>query len=95
MIFKMALAYNVVNGPFGPFSIAGDGDLNITIVDVDDSNCTVNETVDAPLPCSDECTLDAPVIEVFCDDNGTPSDPGDDTFTYTIEVSGSNTGFGL
>ena len=32
--------------------------------------------------------LNNPVINTICDDSGTPSDPGDDTFTYTVEVVG-------
>jgi hypothetical protein len=40
----------------------------------------------------DNCALNAPTIVATCDDNGTPSDPSDDTFSYTIEVTGSNTG---
>ena len=89
---QSGLAYNVVNGPFGPFTIAG-GDLTITITDSDDADCqVVDATVDAPAACSDQCDLDPPVIVATCDDNGTPSDPSDDTFTYTILVDGDNTG---
>ncbi|MCB0704182.1 MAG: T9SS type A sorting domain-containing protein [Saprospiraceae bacterium] len=84
------LLYGVANGPFGPFPISG-GDLDITIVDADDAGCTYVLTVDAPASCSDVCDLDVPVISAVCDDNGTPSDPSDDTFEFTIEVTGANT----
>jgi hypothetical protein len=81
---QAALAYDVTNGPFGPFSISG-GDLNITITDDTDGSCNTTEVVSAPAECSD-CTLGTPVIVATCDDNGT-SDPSDDTFTFTIDVS--------
>jgi len=29
--------------------------------------------------------------DIVCDDNGTPFDPSDDTFTFTVTVDGSNT----
>ena len=89
---QSGLSYDVVEGPFGPFPIAS-GDLTITITDVDDASCQlVDETVSAPGTCSDDCLLTSAVINATCDDAGTPSDPSDDTFTYTITVSGSNTG---
>jgi hypothetical protein len=89
---QAGLSYGVVNGPFGPFNIA-DGDLTITITDVDDAGCQlIDQTVTAPATCSNTCDLNAPTIVATCNDNGTPSDPSDDTFTYTIEVTGANTG---
>jgi len=32
-----------------------------------------------------------PAANIVCDDNGTPADPSDDTFTFDITVNGSNT----
>jgi uncharacterized lipoprotein YehR (DUF1307 family) len=84
------LAYGV-DFTFGPFNIA-DGDLVLTITDSDDANCQTIGVVTAPPTCSDECELNDPIIAVQCDDNGTPTDPTDDTFTYTIEVTGQNVG---
>jgi uncharacterized repeat protein (TIGR01451 family) len=37
------------------------------------------------------CQLDTPTITTTCDNHGTPSDATDDTFSYTIQVSGQNT----
>jgi hypothetical protein len=89
---QTGLQYGVVEGPYGPFPIAG-GDLSITITDGEDGQCQlIDIAVNAPQTCSDLCDLDEPVILTFCDDNGTPSNPNDDTFTYFIEVSGANTG---
>ncbi|MEO1714371.1 MAG: hypothetical protein AAFU60_13650 [Bacteroidota bacterium] len=49
-------------------------------------------------PCTDALTQFIPLSNVFvssqmgpnCDDNGTPSDPSDDTFSYTVTVNGTN-----
>ena len=46
----------------------------------------------APAPCSDDCTINTPIVEVDCSDNGTPDDPSDDTYTFTLLVTGNNTG---
>ncbi len=80
-----------VSTSFGPYDI-GDGDLSFTITDVDDAGCTTTVMVDPPSTCSDECDIDASVVNIVCDDNGTPSDPSDDTFTFEVTVTGSNTG---
>jgi hypothetical protein len=45
------LAYNIVEGPFGPFPISG-GDLNITITDDGDGSCNDVAVVNAPSACS-------------------------------------------
>jgi hypothetical protein len=87
---RVGLAYNIINGPYGPFPLTG-GDLNITVTDNDDVTCSVNAVIDAPDACSDQCNLDPPTIMVTCFDSGTPSDPSDDSFTYTIELTGTNT----
>ncbi|MBC6993147.1 choice-of-anchor A family protein [Neolewinella lacunae] len=38
------------------------------------------------------CALNTPTIQATCNDAGTPNDPSDDTFTFTIVVTGQNTG---
>ncbi|WP_245536703.1 choice-of-anchor A family protein [Thiothrix nivea] len=38
------------------------------------------------------CSLNPPTIVSSCNDNGTSSDPSDDTFSYTINLTGSNAG---
>ncbi len=44
--------------------------------------------------CTDlpACSLNTPTVSVQCDDAGTPSNPTDDVFGYTINTSGSGTG---
>ena len=36
------------------------------------------------------CNLSATVTQPVCDDNGTPNDPSDDTFTFSFNVTGSS-----
>ena len=38
------------------------------------------------------CAINTPTVTPTCNNNGTPSDPADDTFTFTITATGSNTG---
>jgi len=83
-------AYNTVVS-FGPFDISG-GDLSFTITDDIDPACTAAVTVTAPAPCSGTCSIANSVTNILCNDNGTPSDPSDDTFTFEVTVTGSNTG---
>lgn len=37
---------------------------------------------------NDECNIEATASNVLCDDNGTPDDPSDDTFTFDLIVTG-------
>ncbi len=76
---------------FGPYNIS-DGDINFTITDGADSGCTESMMIAAPATCSDMCDITASNTTPICDDNGTPSDPSDDTYTFDVTVTGSNTG---
>ncbi len=76
---------------FGTYPISG-GDLNFTINDIDDADCTTDVYVPTPATCSDQCDISAEVTDIICDDNGTPTDPDDDIFTFDVQVTGSNTG---
>ena len=51
--------------------------------------CTFNVTVD-----NSPCLIDATVVDVFCDDNGTPNNPDDDTFTFDLLVTGDGNPWG-
>ncbi|MBL7979635.1 MAG: DUF11 domain-containing protein [Bacteroidetes Order II. Incertae sedis bacterium] len=53
---------------------------------------TVTVTVTNPLTANPVCAINTPVVVPTCNNNGTPSDPADDTFTFTISATGSNTG---
>ncbi|WP_222845938.1 T9SS type B sorting domain-containing protein [Flavilitoribacter nigricans] len=74
---------------FGPYDIA-DGDVSIVITDSVDPDCEETITIAAPEPCSGECEIEAVLSNVTCLDNGTPSNPNDDLYTYEITVSGGN-----
>ncbi|MEE9440222.1 MAG: hypothetical protein V3V14_14545, partial [Saprospiraceae bacterium] len=80
-----------ISANFGPFAIA-DGIINFTITDDVDGVCVTNVMVSPPSTCSDQCAINAIATAPICNDNGTPSDPSDDTFVFDVTVSGSNTG---
>jgi len=76
---------------------AGNGNFQITITDLDDNTCTFSIGVIDPGVCSTPavCDISAQVDGTpLCNDNGTPTDPSDDTFTFTVSVTGNNTGSG-
>ena len=78
----------------GPFFIA-DGAASFVISDTQDQNCTSILTTVAPTEdCIQNCQLGTNVLNVLCDDNGTPMDPSDDVFTFDVVVSGINTSTG-
>lgn len=79
----------------GPFDISG-GALNFAVADVDDPTCTTTLDVVPPATCSTTtpCTISANAGNPICNDNSTPSDPSDDTYTFNLTVTGSNTGPG-
>ena len=57
-----------------PCITLGPGEVNLTI--------DAGFTGEAP-----QCTLSPEVSNVECDDNGTPDNPDDDTFTFTLTVN--------
>ncbi|RMG84318.1 MAG: hypothetical protein D6714_08110, partial [Bacteroidetes bacterium] len=86
--------YGVVT-TFGPFPISG-GNLNFTVEDQNDPACSDAVSVVAPAPCSSPavCSIASTVSNIQCNDNGTNADPADDTFTFTLTVTGTNAGIG-
>ena len=77
------------------FSLSGvppGSGVSLIITDNDDPNCTTNTIINPP-PCPvPSCDINyAQVGGQLCDDNGTPGDPSDDTFTFVIEVTGTGT----
>ncbi len=79
----------------GPLPISG-GVVNFTVTDAADANCTAVKSVTPPAPCSNTnpCAINAVVSSPICNDNGTPSVPADDTYTFNLTVTGTNTGTG-
>ncbi len=83
-------AYNtaVVLGPF-----ATNTNFQIVFEDNGPSNCSTTLNIPAVAPCSDDCEINATfVTEPVCNNNGTPSNPNDDTYTFSVNVTGFNTG---
>jgi len=79
---------------FGPLNIA-DGDVTFQVVSDVNDNCIVVVYVVAPTPCSvPVCTITPTVADIVCNDNGTPNDPTDDTFTFNVTVTSENGGIG-
>lgn len=75
---------------FGPYLIS-DGNTNFTIEALE-GDCNTDISVQAPMTCSDACLLDHVITNVICSDNGTPSNPDDDNFTFDVQVSSVNVG---
>ncbi|MEK7255201.1 MAG: GEVED domain-containing protein, partial [Bacteroidota bacterium] len=74
----------------------GAGVQNFTIVDVDSAGCTFSQSVTPPPTCSNPivCNINFGVAGVACNDNGTPTNPADDTYTFSLTVSGTGTSSG-
>lgn len=85
-------AYNVP-ATFGPYLISGGG-VSRTFTDNASAGCTTSLIVSAPPTCSNTCAISATSANVQCSNNGTPSLATDDTYTFTVTVSGQNTGGG-
>ncbi len=77
---------------YGPYPISG-GNITINFTDNDDPDCIGSMMAAAPATCSGAtCTLTAePAANIVCDDNGTDTDPLDDTYTFEITVNGNST----
>ncbi|MEM9718399.1 MAG: c-type cytochrome domain-containing protein [Bacteroidota bacterium] len=94
--------YGDTNAFQTPPGYAGRGDITLIIQDLGDSSCTIQSIVPDPGACStpsvseDTCKLaDAGLGEITCNDNGTPEDPRDDFFTFTLSPSGTDLGSGF
>jgi len=79
------------NVTLGPFAIS-EGAIEINVYDDDVPDCGDTFTVTPPAACSADCSVTVSVVnEPVCDDNGTPGDPSDDQFSFTVFVQGNNT----
>ncbi|MBC6994288.1 T9SS type A sorting domain-containing protein [Neolewinella lacunae] len=74
----------------GPFFIM-DGNATFTATDLIADCCTESVTIPAPPACSDGCAITTiNILETACQNNGTLTDPADDSFTFTLIVDGIN-----
>ena len=81
--------YNVVV-TLGPYDIA-DGDRILAFQDANDAECIFEILAEAPATCSNQCLIEAQVLDVSCDDMGTLEYPWDDVYTFQLRVAGLNT----
>jgi uncharacterized repeat protein (TIGR01451 family) len=77
----------------GPFPISG-GPVTVIFTDSSVPGCVGSIVITPPPPCSNACSISAQAINIQCSNNGTPSNPNDDTFTFSLVVTGVNTGSG-
>jgi uncharacterized repeat protein (TIGR01451 family) len=59
-----------------------------TVTIQDGTNVSVS--VENPLTPATNCTINTPTVTTQCDDAGTGSDPNDDTFSFTINTTGTD-----
>jgi hypothetical protein len=72
---------------------AGDGNVTVTITDVNDPSCTINVVVNDPGTCSGDCDLTAAgLTNVSCNNGGTASNPADDFIGFSLNPTGLNLG---
>ncbi len=70
---------------------AGGGDVDLTITDNDDPDCSFVITLIDPGSCSGSCNITmAQLVLVECNDFLTPSDPIDDFIVFDLLVDGEN-----
>ena len=84
-------------GEFSGFNTAqanqNESTFTLTLTDLQDPNCTFTLTLDNP--CFSSCDLTNPGLGFTnCDDNGTPTDPSDDFYTFPLNPVGSGLGSG-
>jgi len=73
------------------FSTApGSANGSTDVLTVSSAICSDSTRVQAPESCSPECLITHQIINLECNDNGTPSDPTDDYLEYILRVWGFN-----
>lgn len=79
----------------GPLLISA-GAVNYTVTDASSNTCTATGSVTPPAPCSSSnpCAINATTTTPICNNNGTPTNPADDTYTFSMTVTGTNAGSG-
>ena len=67
------------------------GFTNCITVNAGETNLTIDAGFKGETP-PPVCVINGSVSNIVCSDNGTPNNPADDTYTFTIIVNGTNTG---
>jgi hypothetical protein len=93
------VAGQTVTGTYGtPKSVTGGlisaGNRTFAVGDQTNTGCTTSVTAVPSAPCSSTptCQIQAVVSNAVCNNAGTPTVPGDDTWTFDLTVTGTNTG---
>jgi GEVED domain/Secretion system C-terminal sorting domain/CARDB len=91
------VAGQTVTGTYGtPRSVNGGlisaGVRAFAVGDITTPTCTTNVSATPPASCStpNPCTISATVSNITCNDNGTPTIATDDTYGFTVLVTGTN-----
>jgi hypothetical protein len=72
---------------------AGEGDVELTITDFNNPDCSITVTIVDPGTCSGDCSLDDAGLDlVACNDGGTNSDINDDFTSFILNPTGGNLG---
>ncbi len=75
------------------FTLPADGSaVTVLIQDADEPLCSAEQNIGTLEPCNEDCSINATVSNIICDDNGTGNDDTDDTFTFDLLVNGQNIG---
>jgi gliding motility-associated-like protein len=75
------------------FTLPADGSAVIILIqDADEPLCSAEQNIGTLEPCNEDCSINATVSNIICDDNGTGNDDTDDTFTFDLLVNGQNIG---
>ena len=82
-------------GDTARFQLPADGSsVLLELRDTEDTGCGADLPLGPLTACSGSCVLSPAVTDILCNDGGTPTDPLDDTFTFTLTVTASNAGSG-
>lgn len=71
-----------------------DSDINPTTLMTENITLDPGEddpTIDAGLVPNDPCDISIAITNIICNDNGTPDNPNDDTYTFDVNVTGTGT----
>ncbi len=67
------------------------GDVAILAADIPVAGAN-NHSFDVGYSAAPACSINTPTVTSTCDNNGTPSNPADDKFTYKVTATGTNVG---
>jgi len=89
-------AYNLTTATAGGNTLIDSnaptsGEVTVAAADIPTAGAN-NHSFDVGYSSAPACSINTPVVTATCNNNGTPSNPADDKFTYKITATGSNAG---